>query len=97
MSTTDHVGDTAGGAGDDMLAIVEFADVFSDVGAPNTGVTLDLSPLGFAWKTEGGRYVEILAEGEDDRLDLSCEFSSGRKNKGLSFALSSADSLQNGD
>jgi hypothetical protein len=42
VSTTDHVGDTAGGAGDDMLTIVEFADVFPNIGAPDTGVTLDL-------------------------------------------------------
>jgi len=45
MTTTDHVSDAAGCAGDDVLAVVELADIFSDVGAADTSVALDLSPM----------------------------------------------------
>jgi hypothetical protein len=80
-----------------MLAVVEFADVFADVGAADTGVALDLSGLarptqnavfglrvakygiwrgGVGLGLEGrGVYVEVFTEGEDDGLDLSCQFS----------------------
>ena len=45
MATTNHVDYTAGGTGNDVLAIVKFADVFADVGAADTGVALDLKQL----------------------------------------------------
>lgn len=54
MATTDHVGDSAGGARDDVLAIVEFADVFSDIGAADAGVALNLIALGPAQRAERG-------------------------------------------
>lgn len=62
VAAPDHVGDATGGARDDVLAIVELADVFADVGAANAGVAL---------------HVHVVAEGHDHRLDLGGEFAGG--------------------
>ena len=46
---------------------------------------------------EGGLYVEVFAEGEDDRLNLGCQFPCWGEDEGLCFALGGADGLQNGN
>lgn len=66
VATTDHVGDTTGSSRDDVLAIVELANILSNVGATDTCVTLD---------------VHVVAEGHDDRLNLGCEFAGGRQDE----------------
>jgi hypothetical protein len=38
-------------------------------------------------------YVEVLSQSEDDGLNLSGEFSCGRKDEGLSFTLCRIDRL----
>ena len=55
VAAADHVCHTAWGPGDDVLAVVELADVFADVGAADAGVAL---------------YVHVVAECEQDGLDL---------------------------
>ena len=55
MATTNHVDYTAGGTGNDVLAIVKFADVFADVGAADTGVALDLTQLVYVGRFGIGR------------------------------------------
>lgn len=67
VATSDHVGDTTGGARDDVLAKFEFADVFTNVGAADAGVAL---------------HVHVVAEGHDDRLNLGGEFAGGGEDEG---------------
>jgi len=56
VATTDHVDYSAWGAGNDVLAIVEFADIFADVGAADAGMALDLESglVGFFRVESGG-------------------------------------------
>ena len=66
VAATDHVGDTSRSTRDDVLAVVELADVFADVGSTNACMALD---------------IHVVAEGHDDGLNLSCQFTGGRQNK----------------
>jgi hypothetical protein len=55
-----------GGTRDDVLTVVELADVFADVCSTDTGVALN---------------VHVVAEGHNDGLDLGCQFTSGRQDE----------------
>ena len=57
VAAPDHVCDAAWGAADDMLAIVEFANIFPNACATDAGVALD---------------VDVVAEAGDDGLNLRC-------------------------
>lgn len=63
MAMTDHVNYTTGSTGNYVLATVEFADVFVDVGSANTGVALNLETLRVCaqsgWKGRG--YIEVFS------------------------------------
>jgi hypothetical protein len=78
----DHVEDAAGGARDDVLAVVELADVLADRGATDTGVALD---------------VHVVAEGEDDGLDLGRQLAGRGEDEGLGLAGADVDGLEDGD
>jgi hypothetical protein len=55
VSATDHVCDTTWRARNDVLAVVELADIFTDISATDAGMALN---------------VHVVAEGHDDGLDL---------------------------
>lgn len=62
VASADHVCDSAWRAGHHVLAVIEFANVFADVGAADARVALD---------------VHVVTEGHDDALDLCCQFARG--------------------
>lgn len=61
-SPSNHVENTTRSPWHDMLAVFEFLDVLSYGCTPDTCVTL---------------YVHIVTQSENDRLNLSCQFSGG--------------------
>ena len=67
-TAVDHVEHTTGGADDDVGAFLELGHVLADGGAADTGMALD---------------VEVVAEGNDDLLDLLSELTGGRENERL--------------
>lgn len=67
VSAADHVCDAPGGAGNDVLAVVELFDVFADVCTADAGVAL---------------HVHVVAKSHDDGLDLGCEFAGRGEDKG---------------
>jgi hypothetical protein len=79
MAPFDHVKDPTGRSRDNVLAIVEFLDVFSKRGATNAGMALD---------------IHVVTEGEDDRLNLSCQLSSRRENEDLGLSHGRVEALE---
>ena len=69
-TTVDHVEDTAGGADDDVDAALEDADVVTDGGTTDAGVDLDL---------------HVVAEGDDDLLDLLGQLTGRGQDEGLAL------------
>lgn len=61
VATTDHIGNTARRSRDDVLAIVELADVLADVGAANAGMAL---------------HVHVITKRKQHGLDLGRQFAS---------------------
>ncbi|KAI6751992.1 hypothetical protein HG531_006688 [Fusarium graminearum] len=82
VSSPNHVRHTAWGTRDNVLAVVELADIFTNVCSSDTSVALD---------------VHVVTQRHDDGLDLSCQFSCRRQNKGLCLANRGVDDLQHTD
>ena len=66
---------------DDMHAFLKFCHVFAHGGAPNTGMTLD---------------IHIIAEGDDDLLDLLRKLTGRCENESLCSFDANIDFLENG-
>jgi hypothetical protein len=66
VATSDHVSHASWRTRDNMLAIIEFADVFANVCASNAGMTLD---------------VHVVTESHNNILDLGRKFASGREDE----------------
>lgn len=64
----DHVEDTTGGTDDDMDALLELGHVLTNVGATDAGMTFD---------------VHVIAEGDDDLLDLLSELTGWGEDESL--------------
>ncbi len=62
-----------------MLAIIEFANVFAQIGASNAGMALD---------------VHVIAQGQDDLLNLHGQLSGGGQAQDLSLAHSCVNGLK---
>ena len=77
-----HIKHPTGRPGDDVLAIFKFTYVFADRSAANACVTL---------------YVHVVAQREDDGLDLRREFAGGRENECLGLSEGNVDGLQHRD
>jgi len=69
-TTVDHVVDTAGGADNDVDAALEDTDVVTDGGTTDAGMDLDL---------------HVVAESDDDLLDLLGQLTGGSKDEGLAL------------
>lgn len=78
----DHVVDTAGGADNDLGAVLKSLHVITNAGATNAGVALD---------------VHEVANGDNDLLDLLGQLTSGGKDEGLALLDVGVDLLQNRD
>ena len=78
-SPPNHVENSSGCTRDDMLPVLEFTNIFTNGGAPNTRVAL---------------HVHVVSQGEDDRLNLSRELSGGRQNEGLGLPDGDVDGLE---
>jgi hypothetical protein len=76
-----------------VLAVIEFADVFTDIGTADTCVALNLLLI----LNTQAKYVEILSQSKNNRLDLCCQLPSRRENKCLGFPLRGADGLKDGN
>lgn len=81
-TTVDHVVDTTGSADDDLGALIELGHVLTNVGTTDAGVAVDL---------------HVVAECDDDLLDLLGELTSGGKDERLDGLDARVDALQNGD
>ena len=62
VAAANHIGDTSRCTRDNMLAVIELADILANVCASNAGVAL---------------HVHVVAKSHDDRLDLSRKFACG--------------------
>ncbi len=81
-ATLDHVVDTAGGADNDLGAILESLHVVTDAGAANAGVALD---------------VHEVADGDDDLLDLLGKLTGGGEDERLALLEGGVDLLEHRD
>ena len=81
-SPTDHVKHSPGSSGDHVLPVVQLADVLAQVGASDAGVALD---------------VHVVPQGQDNLLDLNCQFSGGREAEDLGLPDGRVDALEDGD
>jgi len=77
-----HVEDPIGCPGDDVLAIFEFTNVFADRSVADARVTL---------------YVHVVAQCEDNGLNLRCKFAGGREDDCLGLSHGDVDRLEHGD
>jgi hypothetical protein len=77
-----HVEDPAGRPREDVLTIFEFTYVLADGSAADARVTL---------------HVHVVAQGEDDGLDLRREFAGGGEDERLGLSDGDIDGLQHGD
>jgi hypothetical protein len=66
IAAADHIGDTAGGSRNDVLAVVELADILANVCASNAGMAL---------------HVHVVSETHDNRLDLGRKFTGRREHE----------------
>lgn len=81
-ASVDHVVDSSWGTDDDLAAVLELGHVLSDVGTSNAGVAVDL---------------HVVAQRNDDLLDLLGEFTSGGEDEGLDVLVGWVDALKNGN
>ena len=81
-TAVDHIVHTTGGADDDMDALLELGHVLADVGATDACMAFD---------------IHVVAEGDDDLLDLLRKFAGWRKNERLGAFDSEIELLENGD
>ena len=80
-SPTDHVKHSPGSSRDNVLAVVQLADVLTQIGASDAGVALD---------------VHVVPQGQDNLLDLNCQFSGGREAEDLGLPDGRVDALEDG-
>ena len=81
-TAVDHVEHTTRGADDDLDALLELGHVLTDVSAADASVALD---------------VHVVAEGDDDLLDLLRELAGRGKDQRLSALDIRVDALEDGD
>lgn len=74
--------DTAGGADNDLGAVLEGLHVITDAGAANAGVALN---------------VHEVTDSDDDLLDLLGQLTGGSENQGLALLQAGVDLLQHRD
>lgn len=79
MSASDHVGDTTRGSRNDVLAVIQLADVLADVCSSDAGMTL---------------HVHVVAESHDDALNLGGQLACWGEDEGLGFADGRIDDLE---
>lgn len=82
MASSNHISYPSRCARNNMLAVVELANILPNVGAADAGVAL---------------HVHIVAQCHDNRLDLSSQFSCGGQDKSLSLAHGGVNNLQHAD
>jgi hypothetical protein len=82
VAALDHVENTSRGSRNELLTVLELADVLTDRRSTDAGVARD---------------VHVVSEGEDDRLDLGSEFAGGGEDEGLGLADGGVDGLEHGD
>ena len=78
----DHVVDTAGGADNNLGAVLEGLHVITNAGAANAGVALN---------------VHEVTNGDDDLLDLLGQLTGGSENQSLALLQGGVDLLQHRD
>ena len=66
IAAADHIGDTAGGSRNDVLAVVELADILANVCASNAGMAL---------------HIHVVSKTHDNRLDLGRKFTGRREDE----------------
>jgi hypothetical protein len=81
-ASVDHIEDTAWGTDDDMAALLELLHVLAYICATNTSVAFD---------------VHIVAEGDDDLLNLLCKFAGWGEDERLGSFDRHVQSLENGN
>jgi hypothetical protein len=77
-----HIENTARSPRDDMLPVFKFPNVFANGSSTYASMTLD---------------IHVIAQCEDDGLNLRCEFAGGRQDKCLRFSDGDIDGLENRD
>jgi len=81
-ASVDHIKDTAGGTDDDMDTLLEFLHVLADVRTTDTSMALD---------------VHVVAESDDDLLNLRCKFAGWGEDERLGSFDRHVQSLKNGN
>lgn len=82
VTTTDHVGHTTGSSRNDVLAVVELADILANVCASNTSMAL---------------HVHVVAKRHDNTLNLGRQFTGRGQDQRLCLADSGIDDLEHAD
>ena len=82
MAAANHIGNTTRSTGNNVLAIVELADILSNVGATNAGVALD---------------VHVVSQSHHYALNLGRKFAGRGKDEGLCLADGGVDDLKHRD
>lgn len=82
VSTSDHVSHATGGSRDNVLAVVQFADIFANVRSSDTSMAL---------------HVHVVAKRHDNALNLGRQFSRRGQDKRLCLADSGVDDLEHTD
>ena len=81
-TAVDHIEHTTRGADDDLDTLLELGHVLTDVGTADTSVALD---------------VHVVAEGNDDLLDLLCELAGRGKDQRLGALNAGLKALEDGN
>lgn len=79
MAAANHIGNTARGAGHNVLTIVELANILSNVGTTNASMALD---------------VHVVSQRHDNALNLGRKFAGRGKDEGLGLADGGVDNLK---
>lgn len=81
-TTVDHVVDTTGSSNNDVDSLLELGHIVAHIGSANAGVALD---------------VHVVAEGEDDFLDLLRQLAGRGKDQSLRALDGHVELLEDGD
>lgn len=73
--------DTAGSSNDDMDTVLQGFNIFTDIGTPNAGMTVD---------------VHEITDGNDDLLDLGSQFTGWGQDQSLAGLEVDLDLLEDG-
>ena len=82
MAAANHVGNTTRSTGNDVLTIVELANILSNVGATNASMALD---------------VHVVSQSHHNALNLGRKFAGRGKDEGLGLADGGVDDLKHRD